>query len=125
MSDGFKPSDITAVGPRRRVKRLPHLTSDGPIGPSDIAYVRRRPSGIMIFPTPYPRRLKTVGDRLMPSDINYLRRSESYVRRLQLSEIPSFTVVQASPCTRYPGRRAQRTPHQRDAAAGACAAVRG
>jgi hypothetical protein len=93
MSDGLKPSDITAVGPKRRVKRLPHLTSDGPMGPSDIAYVRRRPSDITLFPTPYPRRLKTVGDRLMSSDITYLRRSEAYVRRLQSSEIPSFTLV--------------------------------
>jgi hypothetical protein len=101
MSDGFKPSDITAVGPRRRVKRLPHLTSDGPMGPSDLAYVRRRPSDITLFPTPYPRRLKTVEDRLMPSDITYLRRSEAYVRRLQPSEIPSFTVVALLWSTKY------------------------
>jgi hypothetical protein len=42
------------------------------MGPSDIAYVRRPPSDIRLFPTHYPRRLKTVGDKLMPSDIAYL-----------------------------------------------------
>jgi hypothetical protein len=87
MSDGLR----RAVGHnssglhRRRLKRLPRLTSDGRMGPSEIAYVRRRPSDITLFPTPYPRRLKTVGDRLMPSDITYLRRSKAYVRRLSSS----------------------------------------
>jgi hypothetical protein len=63
------------------------------MGPSDIAYVRRLPSDIMLFPTSYPRQLKTVGDKLMPSEIAYLRRSKSYVRRFEPSEISSFTVV--------------------------------
>jgi hypothetical protein len=67
--------------------------SDGSIGPSDIAYVRRQPSDIMLFPTHYPRRLKTVGDNLMPSEIAYLRRFSSYVRRFEPSEISKFTVV--------------------------------
>jgi hypothetical protein len=52
---------------------------------------------IMLFPTPYLRRLKVVGDRLMPSDISYLRRFKAYVRRLWPSEVVSFTVVPQSP----------------------------
>jgi hypothetical protein len=80
MSDGI----ARAVGHnrsgshRRRVKRLRTLTSDG----------RMRPSDITLFPMPYLRWLKTVGDRLMSSDITYFRRCESYA-----SEVLPFTVV--------------------------------
>jgi hypothetical protein len=94
MSDGL----VRAVGRnrsgshRRRVKRLRTLTSDGRMRPSEIAYVRRRPSDITLFPTHYLRRLKTVGDRLMPSDITYLWRCKSYVRRLWPSEVLPFTI---------------------------------
>jgi hypothetical protein len=48
---------------------------------------------IMLFPTPYLRRLKVVGDRLMPSDISYLRRFKAYVQRIWPSGVVSFTVV--------------------------------
>jgi hypothetical protein len=84
------------------------------MGPSDIAYVRRLPSDIMLFPTSYPRRLKTVGDKLMPSEIAYLRRSKSYVRRFEPSEISSFTVVveeEEAPQTRSPWAPSPTTPH--------------
>jgi hypothetical protein len=81
------------------------------MGPSEIAYVRRLPSDITLFPTPYPRRLKTVGDRLISSDITYLRRSEAYVRRLQPSEILLFTVV-PGPRSRALPRLARAPPHR-------------
>jgi hypothetical protein len=75
------------------VKRLAFIASDGPRRPSKIGYFRRRPSDIRLFSTPYLRRPKTVGHRLMPSDIGYLRRFNPYVRRLWPSEIVPFTVV--------------------------------
>jgi hypothetical protein len=71
---GAKPSDITAVGPTSRpVKRLTVVISDGWLRLSEISYVRRLPSDITLFPTPYVRRLKTVGDNPKPSDISYVR----------------------------------------------------
>jgi hypothetical protein len=95
MSDGLAPAvGHKSVGPTDRlVKRLAFITSDGWCAPSEIAYVRRRPSDVMLFQTPYLRRLKAVGDRLMSSNINYPRRFKAYVRRLWPSEVVSFTVV--------------------------------
>jgi hypothetical protein len=92
-----RPSDITAVGPiSRPVKRLTFLMSDGRVWPSEIAYVRRQPSDITLFPTPNVRRLETVGHNHMPSDISYVRRFKAYVRRLWPSKVDSFTVVIAN-----------------------------
>jgi hypothetical protein len=103
-----KPSDIRVVYVRRLtpavvhnncgshsqpVKRLAFTISDGRVWPSEIAYVRRLPSDITLFLTPNVRRLETVGDNQMPSDISYVRRFKSYVRRLWPSEVVSFTVV--------------------------------
>jgi hypothetical protein len=48
---------------------LVFIISDGQRRPSEIAYIRRRPLDIRLFPTPYLRRLKTVGNRLIPSEI--------------------------------------------------------
>jgi hypothetical protein len=96
MSDGFINRRIghQSVGPTdRSLKRLASITSNGWCAPSEIAYVRRRPSDVMLFPTPYLRRLKVVGDRLMPSDISYLRRFKAYVQRIWPSGVVSFTVV--------------------------------
>jgi hypothetical protein len=43
-----------SVGPTDQpVKRLAFITSDGWWRPSEIDYVQRRPSDIMLFPTPY------------------------------------------------------------------------
>jgi hypothetical protein len=85
------------VGPTGRpVKRLGFIISDGQKRPSEIAYVRRQPSDITLFLTNYLRRLKTVGDRVLPSDITYFRRFEPYVRRFWPSDVVPFTVVVAS-----------------------------
>jgi hypothetical protein len=83
-----------SVGPTDRpVKWLAFITFDGWCAPSEIAYVRRRTSDVMLFTTPYLRRLKAVEDRLMLSDISYLRQFKAYARRLWPSEVVSFTVV--------------------------------
>jgi hypothetical protein len=104
MSDGcVRLSDITAVGPTSRpVKQLTFLMSDGRVWPSEIAYVRRLPSDITLFPTHYVRRLETVGHNLMPSDISYVRRFNAYVRWLWPSEVDSFTVVGRNSHFRWP-----------------------
>jgi hypothetical protein len=82
------------VGPTfRPVKRLGFVISDGQAQPSEIAYVRRQPSDIALFPTNYRRRLKAVGDKSLPSEITYFRRFSSYVRRFWPSDVDSFTVV--------------------------------
>jgi hypothetical protein len=88
MSDGWRQAvGHKSVGPTvRSVKRLAFTISDGRWRPSEIAYVRRQPSDIILFLTSYLRQLKAVGDRLMPSDISYLR-------RLWPSKVVSFTVV--------------------------------
>jgi hypothetical protein len=95
MSDGWcQAIGHKSVGPTvRPVKRLAFTIFDGWWRLSEIAYVRRQPSDIILFLTPYLRRLKAVRDRLMPSDISYLRRFKAYVRRLWPSEVVSFTVV--------------------------------
>jgi hypothetical protein len=87
------------VGPTfRPVKRLGFVISDGQAQPSEIAYVRRQPSDIALFPTNYRRRLKAVGDKSLPSEITYFRRFSSYVRRFWPSDVDSFTVVLNTPC---------------------------
>jgi hypothetical protein len=89
-----RPSDITVVGPTSRpVKWLTFTIPDGWVWPSEIAYVRRQPSDITLFPTPNVRRLETVGDNQMPLDISYVRQFKAYVRRLWPLEVVSFTVV--------------------------------
>jgi hypothetical protein len=56
------------VGPTfRPVKRLGFVISDGHTQPSEIAYARRLPSDIALFPTNYRRRLKAVGNNLFPT----------------------------------------------------------
>ena len=89
------------VGPTfRPVKRLGFVISDGHTQPSEIAYVRRLPSDIALFPTNYLRRLKAVGDKSLPSEISYFRRFNSYVRRFWPSDVSPFTVVEVTckPC---------------------------
>jgi hypothetical protein len=82
------------MGPTfRPVKRLGFVISDGHTQPSEIAYVRRLPSDIALFPTNYRRRLKAVGDKALPSEITYFRRFNSYVRRFWPSDVVPFTVV--------------------------------
>jgi hypothetical protein len=79
MSDGLKPSDITTVGPQATVKTVatPYLRrSDGAVGAS---LCPTAAVGHNAISDALPRRLKTVGDRLMSSDITYLRRSKAYV----------------------------------------------
>jgi hypothetical protein len=100
MSDGYGEAvGHNVVGPTGwPVKQLVFIASDGPRRPLEIGYFRRRPSDIRLFPTPYLRRPKTVGHRLMPSDIGYLRRFNPYVRRLWPSEIVPFTVVPKHTC---------------------------
>jgi hypothetical protein len=44
----------------------------------------------------YFRRLKAVGDKSLPSEISYLRRFNSYVRRFWPSDVSPFTVVTLS-----------------------------
>jgi hypothetical protein len=83
MSDGLVVAvGLNLVGPTfRPVKRLGFVISDGHTQPSEIAYVRRLPSDIALFPTSYLRRLKAVGDKSLPSEIIYFRRFIPYVRR--------------------------------------------
>jgi hypothetical protein len=66
---------------------------DGWLWPSEIVYIRRRPSDIMLFPTPYVRRPDTIEDKQMSSDIAYLRWFTAYVRRLWPSKVMWFSVV--------------------------------
>ena len=95
ISDGLVGAvGLKTVGPTSRpVKRLGFVISDGHTQPSEIAYVRRLPSDIALFPTNYLRRLKTIGDRVLPSEITYFRRFEPYVRRFWPSDVVPFTVV--------------------------------
>jgi hypothetical protein len=75
--------------------------SDGWLWSSEIAYVRRRPSDILLFPTCYVRRSYVVGDSPTPSNIAYFRRFTAYVRRLWPSEVLCFTVVTATNLLTY------------------------
>jgi hypothetical protein len=95
MSDGLVVAvGLNLVGPTfRPVKRLGFVISDGHTQPSEIAYVRRLPSNIALFPTSYLRRLKAVGDKALPSEIIYFRRFIPYVRRFWPSDVSPFTVV--------------------------------
>ena len=101
MSDGLVVAvGLNPVGPTfRPVKRLGFVISDGQAQPSEIAYVRRQPSDIALFPTNYRRRLKAVGDKSLPSEITYFRRFSSYVRRFWPSDVDSFTVVHREPAS--------------------------
>ena len=98
ISDGLAGAvGLNSVGPTSRpVKRLGFVISDGQAQPSEIAYVRRQPSDIALFPTNYRRRLKAVGDKALPSEITYFRRFNPYVRRFWPSDVVPFTVVKGS-----------------------------
>jgi hypothetical protein len=95
MSDGLVVAvGLNPVGPTfRPVKRLGFVISDGHTQPSEIAYVRRLPSDIALFPTSYLRQLKAVGDKALPSEIIYFQRFIPYVRRFWPSDVSPFTVV--------------------------------
>jgi hypothetical protein len=90
------------------VKQLGFTISDGLTQPSEIAYVRRLPSDIALFPTNYLRRLKAVGDKALLSEITYFRRFNPYVRRFWPSDVVSFTVVSWTNCRPDMDRRRAR-----------------
>jgi hypothetical protein len=115
MSDGLVVAvGLNLVGPTfRPVKWLGFVISDGHTQPSEIAYVRRLPSDIALFPTSYLRRLKAVGDKALPSKIIYFRRFIPYVRRFWPSDVSPFTVVGAGALPLRPCSTADRWRQRR------------